>query len=200
VVTEIQWYTGKKNISNVGQYSLVNGLNYLTTNYSKFNGNESYWVLESPWAEKDYFYGTNGKKFKPDQYGTRNVSIYVPNLQRYGTSEVTDTESYTRYGYQGELNLLPEKMYLSMYDNPDNAKYYQTYYGFFNETSVIGAPFFMSKHYLVNSTENWTTLVDFYTEKEELIKATDSHWQSSYVISEVPVAICSLTLGCLSSR
>ena len=33
----------------VAQYNKINGQKYLTTNYSKFNGNETFYVMESPW-------------------------------------------------------------------------------------------------------------------------------------------------------
>ena len=71
-----------------GQYYKINGYTYLTTNYTRFNGNETYWVLEGPWADVDYFYGTSGKTFAPDQPNSKNVSIYVPNLQRYGSGSL----------------------------------------------------------------------------------------------------------------
>jgi len=71
-----------------GQYSKINGLTYLTNNYTRFDGNKTYSVLESPWAEKDYFYGTTGKSFAPDQPNTKNASILVPNIQRYGSADM----------------------------------------------------------------------------------------------------------------
>lgn len=70
------------------QYYKINNLTYLTTNYTRFNGNNTYWVLETPWAENDFFYGTSGKSFSPDQPNSKNVSIYVPNLQRYGSGSL----------------------------------------------------------------------------------------------------------------
>ena len=36
---ELEWYTGKDNISLLAQYSKINGLTYLTNNVTKFNGN-----------------------------------------------------------------------------------------------------------------------------------------------------------------
>jgi hypothetical protein len=50
-------------------------------------------------------------------------------------------------------------MYQSMYDNKENEKYYQDFEGLFNETSVFGIPFFMSKHYLINATANWSSFI-----------------------------------------
>lgn len=61
-----------------------------------------------------------------------------------------------------------------MEQSPDNAKYYQHYYGLFNETSVLGFPFFMSKHHFLNSSANWTTFVDVYDEQGVKIEAVDS--------------------------
>jgi hypothetical protein len=42
-VTTIEWYTGKDNVANVGQYYKINGLTYMATNYTVFNGNDTYW-------------------------------------------------------------------------------------------------------------------------------------------------------------
>lgn len=39
VTLEVEWYTGKNDISKVGQYHSANGLSYMATNYTKFNGN-----------------------------------------------------------------------------------------------------------------------------------------------------------------
>lgn len=93
-VLQIELHTGKDSPLMSGQYSRINGLTYLTQNFTRFNGNETYWVLESPWGEFDYFYGTNGKKFAPDQATSKNISIYVPNLQRYGSAVVDHDEHY----------------------------------------------------------------------------------------------------------
>jgi hypothetical protein len=71
-----------------GQHYTINGKTYLTTNYTKFNGNETYWLLDNPWQDIDYFYGTSGKQFSPDQPNSKNISIYVPNLQRYGSGSL----------------------------------------------------------------------------------------------------------------
>lgn len=45
VTLELEWYTGKNDSKMASQYRKINGLPYLTTNYSRFNGNETYWVL-----------------------------------------------------------------------------------------------------------------------------------------------------------
>ena len=86
VTMELQVFTGKDDYKNVGQYYKINELTYLTNNYSHFNGNQTYWQLQSPWEGLDYFYGTNGKIFAPNQEESNNISIYVPNLQRYGSA------------------------------------------------------------------------------------------------------------------
>lgn len=39
VTLQIELHTGKDNSIMTGQYNKINGYNYLTTNYSRFNGN-----------------------------------------------------------------------------------------------------------------------------------------------------------------
>lgn len=56
-------------------------------------------------------------------------------------------------------------MYESMQKRPENKKYYQHYDGLFNQTSVLGFPFYISKPYFLNSSANWTTFIDIYNEK-----------------------------------
>ena len=110
-VLELEWHTGKDNYSLLGSYSLINGKDYLNINNSKFNGNETYFELESPWIGKDHFYGTSGKQFSPDQASTKNVSIYVPNLQRYGSGDVNATQTVWRYGYELRMGSLGRTIY-----------------------------------------------------------------------------------------
>lgn len=94
VVLELEWHTGKADSLMTSQYRNSNGLPYLTVNTSKFNGNESYWSLDNPWADTDYFYGTSGKQFSPDQSNSKNISIYIPNLQRYGSGSLNESYPY----------------------------------------------------------------------------------------------------------
>ena len=105
-VLKLEWHTGKNNSVMTGQYSKINNLTYLTNNFTYFNGNETYWQLESPWLGKDYFYGTSGKQFSPDQESSRNISIYVPNLQRYGSGSSVESYPYERYGYDLRIAFL----------------------------------------------------------------------------------------------
>ena len=63
-----------------------------------------------------------------------------------------------------------------MEENPDNAKYYQHFYGVFNETSVFGFPFFMTKHHFLNSSDNWTTFVEIYDEDHVRVEPVDTHF------------------------
>ena len=66
--------------------------------------------MESPWAEKDYFYGTNGKSMAPNQHEVLNVSIYVTNIQRYGETEMKSYTPITRHGYDADLSYLGDRL------------------------------------------------------------------------------------------
>lgn len=176
-----------------GQYRKINGLTYLTTNYTRFNGNETYWVLESPWAEKDYFYGTSGKQFSPNQPVNKNVSIYVPNIQRYGSGSLNESYPYERYGYDLQIAYLGRYIYETGDEWPDNKKYWQNFFGVFNETSVIGFPLFMTKHHFMNVSKEWSNKVEIYEENGNRITEAN-HWDDSYVIVEVFLHLFSHTL------
>lgn len=168
-----------------GQYYTINGYTYLTTNYTRFNGNETYWVLESPWDEIDYFYGTNGKSFAPDQPNSKNISIYVPNLQRYGSGSLNESYPYQRYGYDLYIAYLGHYIYETGETWPENKKYYQNYFAVFNETSVLGFPFFMTKHHFMNCSSNWSSYIHVFNQDESVEFTESNHWDDSYVIVEV---------------
>jgi hypothetical protein len=77
-------------------------------NYTFFNGNETVWEWRSPWAEEDYFYGTTAKIFAPNQFEANNLSLLIPQVQRYGSDYFNnETEKIERFGmdlYKGLLN------------------------------------------------------------------------------------------------
>jgi hypothetical protein len=158
-------------------------------------------VLESPWDDDDYFYGTSGKSFAPNQQVIQNISIYVPNLQRYGSGDMSSSYPITRYGYSVNIYYLGEYIFQTMYQRPFNYRYYQKYFAVFNETSVVGFPFFMTKHHFMNCSSNWTSFIDVWNEKGDTKFEDTSHWDDSFVIVEVPFSdIGSRTQAWRSSR
>ena len=90
--------TGKDDYKKLGQYYTINGYRYLTNEYAHFDGNKTVYEVKTPWMEDDYFYGTNAKIFSPNQPEANNISLYIPNLQRYGSGPFTDAWNYERYG------------------------------------------------------------------------------------------------------
>lgn len=78
---------------------MINGYEYLTINQSSFNGNKTRYDFVSPWIGHDYFYGTNGKFFSVDQFNNPNISIYVSNVQRYGSGDSRKSYDYSRFGF-----------------------------------------------------------------------------------------------------
>ena len=113
----------------------------------------------------------------------------MPNLQRYGSGSLNESIPYERYGYDLSLAKLGDYIYEPGSNWPDNKKYYQNYYGVFNETSVLGFPFFMTKHHFMNCTSNWTNGVEIYNEDGTIHYKDVSLWDDSYVIVEVILAI-----------
>jgi hypothetical protein len=77
--------TGLDDFRNVYQNYEISGYKYLTTNYTRFNGNRTYWEMVTPWKVNDYFYGTTAKIFAPNQFEANNLSLLIPQLQRYGS-------------------------------------------------------------------------------------------------------------------
>ena len=79
-----------------------------------------------------------------------------------------------------------ESIYQSSRENPVNTKYYQSFHAFFNETSVYGIPFFMSKHYFLNSSSNWTTFIDIFDERNNLLDLAEEEKfvDDSFVVVE----------------
>lgn len=64
----IVFKTGKADYRDVYQNYEINGYRYLVNNYVRFDGNKTVSEWKSPWAEKDYFYGTTAKIFAPNQF------------------------------------------------------------------------------------------------------------------------------------
>lgn len=111
---------------------MINDLNYINIPKDSFNGNVTRTDLVSPWIGEDYFYGTSAKQFSPNQKEINNISLYVPNLQRYGSGTSADTFPYDRYGFDLRIAYLGESIFLSTNESDINAKYYQSFYGIFN--------------------------------------------------------------------
>lgn len=82
----IVFLTGKDDYRNVYQNYEVNGYRYSVNNYSWFDGNKTQWGWQSPWLEEDYFYGTTAKIFAPNQFEADNLSLLIPQVQRYGSN------------------------------------------------------------------------------------------------------------------
>jgi hypothetical protein len=100
--------TGKNNYRDVYQNYEINGYRYLVNNFTWFTGNKTVWEWKSPWEKEDYFYGTTAKIFAPNQFEANNLSLLIPQVQRYGSNYFTnETFKIQRYGidlYQGYLN------------------------------------------------------------------------------------------------
>ena len=104
----IVFKTGKGDYRDVYQNYEINGYRYLVNNYTRFDGNKTLSEWKSPWAEEDYFYGTTAKIFAPNQFEANNLSLLIPQVQRYGSNYFSnETEKVQRYGidlYLGYLN------------------------------------------------------------------------------------------------
>lgn len=148
----ITFWTGKDDYTKTLQNYKINGLQYLATNYSRFNGNHSYTVLETPWAEKDYFYGTTAKIFSPNQWEANNISLYIPNLQRYGSGPFYDGFRQDRYGIELWIEFMGEDILANDTVQPKSKIYYQKFEAVFNETSVVGIPIFTTKNHFMNTS------------------------------------------------
>jgi hypothetical protein len=86
----IVFKTGKGDYRDVYQNYEINGYKYLVNKYASFNGNKTVEEWKSPWAKKDYFYGTTAKIFAPNQFEANNLSLLIPQVQRYGSNYFTN--------------------------------------------------------------------------------------------------------------
>lgn len=44
-------------------------------------------------------YGTSAKQFAPNQFDQPNISLYVPNIQRYGSGVIDSDSVEERFGF-----------------------------------------------------------------------------------------------------
>ena len=51
--------------------------------------------------------------FSPNQFDNGNISLYVPNIQRYGSGTVESTFDYERFGFDLKIGYLGEYIYES---------------------------------------------------------------------------------------
>lgn len=128
--------------------------------------------IKSPWTVEDHFVGTDAFQsapgLKPDSNpATNNISIYISTLYRYG--QALYNETITKYDMDVYVARVDPKLYLSQYDNSENAKYYMHYGGFLNISSINGAPLFVSKNHFLDCPKNWSQLIDMYDEKQTFI-------------------------------
>lgn len=193
---DVVFATGKDDYRKVYQYQEIYGYNYLVNNYTWFDGNQTKWEWRSPWAEKDYFYGTSAKIFAPYQFEANNMSLLITQVQRYGSNSFyDDTVKTERYG----IDLY--KSFLNKYIGevaPHNDKYYQTIPNVFNVSSIYGLPLYVTKNHFMNCTD-WLEKVDIFNEDKSIQYKSISQWDDTFILVEVPLPLFSPTLASASS-
>ena len=127
-------------------------------------------------------YGTSAKQFAPNQFDQPNISLYVPNIQRYGSGVIDDSVTQERFGFELQVGYLGEYIYESTSESDINKKYYQNFHAIFNETSVVGFPLFVCKNHFMNVSSNWSSLVEIYNENGTIQYVNASEWDDSFVI------------------
>ncbi len=150
-------YTGKSDPAITRYYKTINGLEYINYNLSSWDGDNIIKDVKSPWAEHDHFIGTDASQSPPGlvpTYDGNNISIYISSLFRWGQAHYNHT--ITKFDMDVYVSVTDRNLFQSMYDNPDNTKYYMEYSGFLNLSSVKGAPLFISKNHFLDCSKNWS--------------------------------------------
>lgn len=103
---------------------------------------------------------------KPQKEGN-NISVYISSLYRYGQAFYNET--VTKFDMDVYIARIDPSLFQNQWENPVNAKYYATYSGFLNITSVAGAPLFISKNHFLDCPKNWSQFIDVYDEQQTFI-------------------------------
>jgi hypothetical protein len=98
---------------------------------------------------------------RSDQFANNNLTIYVPNLYRYGNG-FWSGDTYEKFGLTIYKGTVSDELYKSAEQNPAFAKYYATFPGALNLTSLNGFPVFITKNHFLNASDNWTKLIDIW--------------------------------------
>lgn len=86
--------TGKKNLNKVRYYDSIWGYNYITMNFSWFDGNQTYNSTVTPWDGEILLQATDGTMNQPfeDEDGSTILPTFIttsytgPNLTSNGTT------------------------------------------------------------------------------------------------------------------
>lgn len=94
------------------------------------------------------------------------------------------------YGIEIFKGAIDDRLYNSAEEDPANAKYYATFHGTLNLTSLNGFPVFMSKNHFKDTSKNWSQLVELWDEKKTFIYEP-CQWDDSYINYEVVLLLFS---------
>ncbi len=112
--------------------------------YFDFNEEKVKIVYRDPWNASINLNGSDALTFHPEIDENSNLWCYLDEIYRTGSFAYNSTKRYNK------LKVLrfvfKEDNYFNKEKNPNNAKYYSNVYnGFFNLSSVLKAPFYISR-------------------------------------------------------
>lgn len=105
----------------------------------------------------------------------------MTNIYRWGQG--TKNRSVRYADFDCDYHLLNPNILENGTTNPGNRKYYQGLTAFFNFSSIMGAPVFVSKTHMLGTEESWHQAVQVFDESGQHPQRA-SHFDESFVTIE----------------
>ena len=174
-------YTGTGNIMKVRSFKKINGRNYITSKYHKFNGNRSYIDISNPWKMKIPLIGTDGEQNSPQMQPNDPLYIFNPELKKVLECEWDKNDTFQKNEMSVRRYRIKNSTLQSKATNQDNGAYFMDKWdGVLNLTSVKRAPVFISKLHYLHADSRLQSSVNLYKDAAKTQKISPSDQDDSY--------------------
>lgn len=145
-------YSGYGDPKKTRIYYSIDGKRTITYNNTFYDGEKIRWEMISPWEGDIMIKGSDGFSVPPNLESSDLPEIYIKSIARF--SPIAYKKTFRKFDMELRDMRIQPKFLESSEENPDNAKYYQKYHGFLNQ-SYQGFPLFISKSHFLDAESYW---------------------------------------------
>ncbi|CAD8079287.1 unnamed protein product [Paramecium primaurelia] len=171
-------YTGKKDISKVRKYALIDGLNYLNVKVPYFDGNQTTFKQFNPWnIQVACDLGTDAFSYEPQLPAQGHIGTIITDIVKniyLDYNETIDFHGLKAYRFRNNKNTFDK--------NPDYHNY--KWDGLENMTTIQNAPIMNSPTHFYNGDIKLQEMIEVYKHDNLTDRQWASVWDDSYVIYE----------------
>jgi len=155
-------FTGASNLSQVDQFTALNGKSYINAPMLVFDGNQTSMQYVNPWEEEVQVEGSDNV-YPSSLTNQTKVTAYITDMFRFGTTTYVKDIDQIR-GLKTLRFRISDDTLADNYTVPSNSRYYQFgYNGAINMTSVQRTPIFLTRMFMFGfnkSVANRISLID----------------------------------------